>query len=83
MYFDSNRSNFRACEEAASLCEALDINAEDTGIDIAVVVSNAEKFKTQVEAKKMEIEKAKKSQKKDIVRVSLLFIYLGSRYAEF
>ena len=51
------------------MCEAFEIKHEETGIDLDVIAKNAEGFKGKVEAKKMEIEKAKKSQKKDIVRV--------------
>ena len=51
------------------MCEAFEIKQEETGIDLDVIAKNAEGFKGKVEAKKMEIEKAKKSQKKDIVRV--------------
>jgi hypothetical protein len=68
---------YRACEEAASLCDALDLKIEDVGLDAGTISSNAETFKTKVEAKKMEIEKAKKSQKKDIVRVSYFSSIIG------
>ena len=63
---------FRACDDLVEMCEAFEIKHEETGIDLDVIAKNAEGFKGKVEAKKMEIEKAKKSQKKDIVRVSFL-----------
>lgn len=52
------------------MAESIGANIEEVGFDVAAISKHAEGFKAKAEAKKLEIEKAKKSQKKDIVRVS-------------
>lgn len=69
---------YGVCEDAAGIAESLSFNVEEIGFDLGTISKNAENFKAKVEAKKIEIEKAKKSQKKDIVRIE--YFNLGELY---
>lgn len=69
---------YGVCEEAVNLADALNMKPEEVGFDLGTITKHAEDFKAKVEAKKMEIEKAKKSQKKDIVRIE--YFNLGELY---
>lgn len=65
-------------EDAVSLAEALGIPAEETGMNIESIQQNMENFKSKVDAKRLEIEKAKKSQNKDLVKHE--YFNLGELY---
>ena len=69
---------YGVCEEVVDLAAALGISPEDLGVDVDTITKNMDNFKSKIEVKKMEIEKAKKAQKKDIVRVE--YFNLGELY---
>lgn len=71
---------YGVCEEAANIAEGIGLGATNVGIDIESIAKHNELFKAKVEAKKIEIEKAKKSQIKDIVRIE--YFNLGELYCE-
>lgn len=60
---------YGAAESAEKYCENVDISPSEVGIDSESISKQMEVFKSKVDAKKIDIEKAKKSQKKDIVRI--------------
>jgi hypothetical protein len=71
---------YGVCEEAANIAEGIGLGAANLGFDLDTIAKHNETFKAKVEAKKIEIEKAKKSQKKDIVRIE--YFNLGELYYE-